>query len=105
MTLTPVPRPVATGARVLRAEPIAFDAIPRPAWDRLLAATPAATPFARWTFHRAWWEAYGSTAHQQYLACVEADSPRGRLWLMRGLADGTLEGDLLELLRAKQVPG
>lgn len=46
---------------------VAFDAIPRQAWDRLLAATAAATPFSRWTFHRAWWDAYGSTAHDQYL--------------------------------------
>ena len=37
-------------------------------WDRLLAVTSAATPFARWTFHRAWWDAYGSTAHDQYLS-------------------------------------
>ena len=27
-----------------------------------LAATAGATPFSRWTFHRAWWDAYGSTA-------------------------------------------
>ena len=47
---------------------IPFDSIPRADWDRLLAATSAATPFARWTFHRAWWDAYGSTAHDQYLA-------------------------------------
>jgi Acetyltransferase (GNAT) domain len=50
--------------------PIPFAAIPRRAWDRLVAATPSATPFSRWTFHRAWWDAYGSTAHEQYLAFV-----------------------------------
>jgi CelD/BcsL family acetyltransferase involved in cellulose biosynthesis len=32
--------------------------------------TPGATPFARWTFHRAWWDAYASTAHEQYLVCL-----------------------------------
>ena len=47
------------------------------AWDRLLATTPAATAFSRWTLHRAWWDAYGSTAHEQYLVCVEADAPVG----------------------------
>jgi hypothetical protein len=47
------------------------------AWDRLLATTPAATAFSRWTLHRAWWDAYGSTGHQQYLVCVEADAPAG----------------------------
>jgi len=51
----------------LVARRVAFDAIPRRAWDRLLAATAAGTPFSRWTFHRAWWDAYGSTAHDQYL--------------------------------------
>jgi hypothetical protein len=47
--------------------------IPRDAWDRLLAESPQATPFSRWPFHRAWWDAYGSTAHEQYLVCRPAD--------------------------------
>jgi len=50
-----------------------FDAIPRSDWDRLLAATPAATPFSRWTFHRAWWDAYGETAHDEYLIVCGPD--------------------------------
>lgn len=54
----------------LEARPVEFANIPRSCWDRLLAATPAATPFARWTFQRAWWDAYGETAHDQYLVCV-----------------------------------
>ena len=52
-----------------------FDSIPRAAWDRLIARTPAATPFSRWTFQRAWWDAYGSTAHEQYLVCAPEDAP------------------------------
>jgi CelD/BcsL family acetyltransferase involved in cellulose biosynthesis len=59
----------------LRAVPVAFEAIPRAAWDRLLAASPAATPFSRWTYHRAWWDAYGPTAHEQYLCVVGEDAP------------------------------
>ena len=64
--------------------PLAFSQIPRPAWDRLLAVTADATPFARWTVHHAWWDAYGSTAHDDYLVCLRggaADSggtPDGR---------------------------
>lgn len=58
----------------LEARPTPFADIPRAAWDRLLAATPAATPFSRWTVHRAWWDAYGSTAHEQYLLCISAGS-------------------------------
>ena len=65
MQPTTVTQP-ATGQFTARHVP--FDSIPRADWDRLLATTSAATPFARWTFHRAWWEAYGSTAHDQYLA-------------------------------------
>ncbi len=60
-----------TGSLVARRT--AFDAIPRQAWDRLLAATRAATPFSRWTFHRAWWDAYGSNAHDEYLLVSPAD--------------------------------
>lgn len=77
---TPVPEsieaPFDGARRALVAHPIAFDDIPRADWDRLLALTPAATPFSRWTVHRAWWEAYAATAHQQYLACYE---PSGEL--------------------------
>lgn len=56
----------------LEARPVAFADIPRSCWERLLSLTEAATPFARWAFHRAWWEAYGESAHEQYLACVPA---------------------------------
>ena len=65
-------RPAAPAGSLV-AVPIAFAAIPRSAWDRLLAVTPAATPFSRWTLHAAWWEAYRATSHEQYLACVPAE--------------------------------
>jgi CelD/BcsL family acetyltransferase involved in cellulose biosynthesis len=62
---------------------VAFDAIARADWDRLLSVTPAATPFARWTFHRAWWDAYGATAHDRYLAIMDGDGAmRGIVPLM-----------------------
>lgn len=56
----------------LRTRWVDFDAVPRRAWDRLLAVTPFATPFAGWTFHRAWWDAYGETATARYLVCERA---------------------------------
>ena len=65
----------ATGGGHLVCHSVPFDAIPRDAWDRLLAATPAATPFSRWTLHRAWWDAYGDTAHEQYLCLTAGDVP------------------------------
>jgi hypothetical protein len=69
----PVRRQTAGGQLTVRALP--FDEIARADWDRLLAATPAATPFARWSFHRAWWDAYGTTAHEQYLTFAADDAP------------------------------
>jgi len=44
-------------------------------WERLTAATPASTPFSRWPFHRAWWEAYGANAHDQTLVVIDPDAP------------------------------
>ena len=78
-TDTPVPpRHTSTASSAagadLECHTVPFDAIPREAWDRLLAATPAATPFSRWTLHHAWWDAYGDTAHQQYLCLTAADA-------------------------------
>jgi CelD/BcsL family acetyltransferase involved in cellulose biosynthesis len=69
--------PVLTSDSALVARPADFSAIPRSAWDHLLAQTPAATPFARWNFHRAWWDAYGDTAHEEYLVCVAVDTDGG----------------------------
>lgn len=62
--------PSTSGTLVARHVP--FDAIERADWDRLIAVTDAATPFCRWTFHRAWWDAYGSTARDQYLSLSAA---------------------------------
>lgn len=75
---------VTSPARPLEARKIALADIARSTWDSLLARTPAATPFARWTFHRAWWDAYGSTAHEEYLAlCADGDAePRAIVPLM-----------------------
>ncbi len=42
-----------------------LDAIDRSTWDRLAAATPWATPFSAWAFHRAWWDAYRENAHEE----------------------------------------
>jgi CelD/BcsL family acetyltransferase involved in cellulose biosynthesis len=49
-----------------------FDDVPRETWDALVDRAPAATPFSRWAFHRAWWDGYGSTAHDQTLVVTEA---------------------------------
>ena len=58
-------------------EPCAFGAIPRAVWEDLAGRNPWATPFSAWAFQRAWWDAYGGTAHEQYL-CFVAEGADGR---------------------------
>jgi CelD/BcsL family acetyltransferase involved in cellulose biosynthesis len=48
-----------------------FDSIGQARWDDLARRTPWATPFARWAFHRAWWDAYGASAHDQTVVVVD----------------------------------
>ncbi len=55
----------------LRAERVAFDAIAAEEWDALAARNPYATPFSRWAFQRAWWDAYGENAVADTLRVVE----------------------------------
>jgi len=78
-SVAPAAEASAEPACPLVARPVAFEALPRAAWDGLLDRTTRATPFSRWTWHRAWWDAYGSTAHEQYLACVPAELARAPL--------------------------
>jgi CelD/BcsL family acetyltransferase involved in cellulose biosynthesis len=77
----PAPDEAAPGAethastRVLRAVHHPFGAIAPATWDALADATPWATPFSRWGFQRAWWDAYGANAHDQTLVVVDEASP------------------------------
>ena len=57
--------------RPLRAERRAFAEIPRETWDRLAGLNPWATPFDAWAFHRAWWDAYGESAHEETVVIVD----------------------------------
>ena len=61
--------------RTLRAVRRAFDTVDAATWDALVARNPWATPFSRWAFHRAWWDAYGANAHEETLVFVPADGP------------------------------
>jgi CelD/BcsL family acetyltransferase involved in cellulose biosynthesis len=61
----------------LRVEPCAFDAIPREVWDGLAARNPWTTPFSSWAFQRAWWDAYGASAHDQTLIVRAAAGSAG----------------------------
>jgi CelD/BcsL family acetyltransferase involved in cellulose biosynthesis len=59
----------------LRAVRRPFETIDPATWDALAAATPWATPFAGWGVHRAWWDAYGSNAHEQTFVVVDPAAP------------------------------
>jgi hypothetical protein len=63
------------GRGVLRAVRRAFGDLDPASWDALVATTPAATPFSRWAFHRAWWDAYGANAHEETVVLVPAAAP------------------------------
>ena len=54
-----------------------FESIDRETWDALAAANPWATPFSKWAFHRAWWDAYGATSHEETIVVVDAADPSG----------------------------
>jgi hypothetical protein len=69
--------PAARGPRVLalRAVRRSLASIDPADWDARAAANPWATPFARWAFHRAWWDAYGANAHEETVVFVPVDAP------------------------------
>jgi CelD/BcsL family acetyltransferase involved in cellulose biosynthesis len=67
-------RPAPLDSR-LRAEQRTFDSVRAEVWDALAAANPWATPFSRWAFHRAWWDAYSGSAHDQTLVVVDPAAP------------------------------
>ncbi len=58
-------------AAPLRAERVSFDAIKPDEWDALAGRNPYATPFSRWAFQRAWWDAYGQNAVPDTLRVVD----------------------------------
>ena len=58
-------------AAPLRAERIAFDSIAPDTWDAFARLNPYATPFSRWAFQRAWWDAYGENAVADTLRVVD----------------------------------
>ncbi len=66
-----------TGSLVARRTTV--DAVDRASWDALAGRNPWATPFARWAFHRAWWDGYGGNAHDETILVVDpAAEARGK---------------------------
>ena len=52
-----------------------FEEIADAEWDALVDRSPAATPFSRRCIQRAWWDAYGASAHEQTLVVVDSSAP------------------------------
>jgi CelD/BcsL family acetyltransferase involved in cellulose biosynthesis len=71
---TEASRPPLASERRLVVQECRFDDISRETWDALADRAQAATPFSRWAFHRAWWDGYGATAHDQTLVVSQAGS-------------------------------
>jgi CelD/BcsL family acetyltransferase involved in cellulose biosynthesis len=69
------PKIPAAGARRLVASRQAFDSISGDIWDAVAARTPWTTPFSRHCVQRAWWDAYGDTAHDQTLVVRDESDP------------------------------
>ena len=81
-----------TGARLV-AQRRPFGDIPAATWDALADSTPWASPFSRHCVQRAWWDAYGATAHDQTLVIVDEAAP------------GTLVGIVPLMHRHELEPG
>ena len=69
------PKTAGAGSPRLVARREGFDSIPGETWDALATRTPWATPFSRHCVQRAWWDAYGATAHDQTLVVAEESTP------------------------------
>ena len=67
--------PAGKGERRLIARCQAFDSIAGETWDALVDRSAAATPFSCHCVQRAWWDAYGGTAHDQTLIVVDEAAP------------------------------
>ena len=67
----------AATASGLQVERSAIADIAPSTWDALAARNPWATPFSGRAFQRAWWDAYGSNAHEETLVLVPAGASPG----------------------------
>jgi len=68
---TPAAHEAGAGSRVLTAHRHPFSAISESDWDVLALATPWATPFSRHCVQKAWWDAYGGTAHDETVVVTD----------------------------------
>ena len=84
----------------------AFDLIPAGTWDALAERTPWATPFSRHCVQRAWWDAYGATAHDQTLVVADEAAPGEIVGIVPLMHRHELEpGDVAARTTLRHQPG
>src|ERR1035437_10287539 len=84
----------------------AFGDISPEAWDAHAGATPWATPFSRHCVQKAWWDAYGTTAHDQTLVVVNEAAPETIVGIVPLMHRHELEpGDLAARTTIRHQPG
>ena len=84
----------------------AFESISAEAWDALVDRTPQATPFSRHCVQRAWWDAYGATAHDQTLVVVDEAAPDEIVGIVPLMHRHELEpGDVAARTTIRHQPG
>ncbi len=94
-----------TGARLVAIRR-PFDSIAEETWDALAERTPWATPFSRHCVQRAWWDAYGATAHDQTLVVVDEDAPETIVGITPLMHRHELEpGDVAARTTIRHQPG
>jgi CelD/BcsL family acetyltransferase involved in cellulose biosynthesis len=101
----PLPMKTATGQRLVAVRR-SFDTIPAETWDGLVDRSPWATPFSRHCVQKAWWDAYGATAHDQTLVVVDAASPEAIVGIAPLMHRHELEpGDVAARTTIRHQPG
>jgi len=99
------PMSTATGSRLVAIRR-PFDSIPEASWNALAERTPWATPFSRHCVQRAWWDAYGATAHDQTLVVVDEAAPDEIFGIMPLMHRHELEpGDVAARTTIRHQPG
>ena len=94
-----------TGSRLVAIRR-AFDQIPERTWDGLVDKTPWATPFSRYCVHKAWWDGYGATAHDQTLIVVDESDAQTIVGIVPLMHRHELEpGDVAARTTLRHQPG
>ena len=83
-----------------------FDSIPAGTWDGVARRTLWATPFSRHCVQKAWWDAYGDTAHDQTVVVVDEAAPDEIIGIVPLMHRHELEpGDVAARTTIRHRPG